>query len=385
MKLEKISAENFRTYERLEMSFADGMNLITGPNGIGKTNILEAIHYLCLTRSFASARDSSCVRADRESFVIRGDFSSDAQRSYSVGATYSRAGGKHIQVNKIPHERHSDHVGRFPIVVFSPDDYALTAEGPIERRRYLDNLLSQAYRSYLVDSVAYRKILKQRNSLLQLYPRPSGFGTTLDAWTNELVKYGSRLVHKRISDMSYINKHLHNAFEFLDLPDEIPAIEYQSGLDIVAQHGADVDTIASSYREALDDIRDQEVGRRRTLIGPHRDELGLTINGRPLRNYASQGQHRTFAMGLKVAQFMYLSDITEETPILLLDDAFDHLDPDRIQSYVQMINEKLRCQTFITTANPGVLDSCIDYTLSANARHVLERTTKDMALPQSDS
>ena len=372
MRLRRVSAKNFRTYDQLDLSFTDGINLITGRNGIGKTNILEAIHYLCLTKSFASARDAACLKQDSSAFVVQGEFVSDSNREYSVVLRYARDTGKRLTVNKVEPERQSEHVGRFPIVVFSPDDYALTADGPEERRRYLDNILSQAYSAYLSDSMAFRQTLRQRNSLLQAYPRPPGFAASLEAWTSELVRYGARIIARRYSDISLINNYLQSAFSYLDLPGEHPEMSYKSGLGLPQNASLSIDEIEARYHVVLENTREKEISRRRTLTGPHRDELDLSINARPLRNFASQGQHRTFAMALKIAQFMYLQDVADETPVLLLDDAFDHLDPYRIERYVRMVSEQLRSQTFITTASSQVLDQCIDYSIPKNSRHDLE-------------
>ncbi|NND70376.1 MAG: DNA replication/repair protein RecF [Rhodothermales bacterium] len=369
MYISDLTLSAFRAHDDFKISFGERINLITGPNGIGKTNLLEAIHYLCLTKSFVSARDATAIREGSDEFVIRGRFVDGGTQSRSVSLQYSKATGKTLQVNKATVERVTGHVGLLPVVVFSPDDYGITAGGPEERRRFLDNMLCQASKTYLADLQNFRHALKQRNSLLvQATSHTATFRSQLDAWSSEVVRHGARVINRRRTDISLINSYLHDSLEQLGLANEVPEMRYRSvpvgDVDRGTSSGGrdlSLEEIEERYFEALVEAGSNDMARRRTSVGPHRDELELFVNGRPLRNYASQGQHRTFAMALKLAKYHYLYKLCETKPILLLDDAFDHLDPERIAGYIHLIQDKLECQAFITTANPGVIESIVQW------------------------
>ncbi|MEO1479054.1 MAG: DNA replication and repair protein RecF, partial [Bacteroidota bacterium] len=195
MHLRRLRLVSFRAHAESTLALAPKVNLLTGPNGAGKTNVLEAIHYLCLSKSFLTSSDAYVLQRDRPFFEAEGDFESERRPSLQVRLVYVPDEGKKLFVNRAPLDRLSDIVGQLPVVVIAPDDYDLTAGGPEERRRFLDNTLSQSKPVYLDDLLKYRRALKQRNALLLHLKRNRGASDAgLDAWTEELVTLGARIV-----------------------------------------------------------------------------------------------------------------------------------------------------------------------------------------------
>lgn len=334
MRLQHLRLHQFRAHAETAATFAPKLNLLHGPNGAGKTNVLEAVHYLCLSKSFLSATDAHPVQHGASFFEVEGVFESDRGMGSKVRLAYVPSGGsngergavgKRAFVNGVALERLADLVGRFPVVVLSPADLALTAGGPEERRRFLDGTLSQAYPVYLNDLLKYRRALKQRNALLQQVRRggslPAG---TLAAWDAELVALGARLIWRRQQFLDGFARFLSDAFHLLDLPNDAPSAAYETVAE-VAEAG-DEAAIAERFLHQLSRVARRERERGRTLVGPHLDEVAFRLNGFDVRPYASQGQHRLFGLALRLATFFFLRERLEETPLLLLDDVFGPFD-----------------------------------------------------------
>ena len=198
MKINSIKLQFFRNHEKTEVEFAPHLNLFTGPNGSGKTNLIDAIHYLCMTRSFVASSDQYVAHHDKKYFMIEGFFEGEIRSSFKVSCSYSRGEGKKIFVNDSPLDRLSDLIGMVPVVVLSPEDRKLTSEGPAERRSFLDSMISQISPKYLRDLMKFRKIRRQRNKLLQEYHGPlSMLKTYLDPWDIQLAETGSAIILKR--------------------------------------------------------------------------------------------------------------------------------------------------------------------------------------------
>jgi DNA replication and repair protein RecF len=361
MHLDRIRLASFRAHIASEVSFAPGVNLLVGPNGIGKTNVLEAIHFLCLSKSFLASQDAYVLRHGDDFFEVEGSFESETGRSMSARIAFVPSEGKRIFINGAPLDRLSDVVGRLPVVVFSPDDYVITAGGPDERRAFLNNILSQARPAYMEDLWAYRRALKQRNELLSQFQNarfgmPDGL---LESWDNELARTGGRVIFERVRFMRMFDRYLAEAYDTLAHAVEQPSITYQTAID-TAEVSNESEAIARfAERIAERRTRDRETGR--TGDGPHRDELVFRLNDSDVRRYASQGQHRTFGMALKLAQFFYLRDRLDETPILLLDDIFDHLDPSRTKAVLDLLSSDRIGQSIITGTRSSLFDDHVDF------------------------
>jgi DNA replication and repair protein RecF len=374
MTLRSLRLRSFRAHASTEVDLAPSVNLLHGPNGVGKTNLLEAIHYLCLTKSFTASRDRYAVRKGAPYFELEGRFEGVRRKPMTVRLVYVPSEGKNVFVNGAPLDRLADIVGRLPVVVFSPDDHKLTAEGPSERRRFLNNILSQARPVYMDDLMKYRRARRQRNEVLRSYKKRSSAppAAELKPWTERLVELGSRVILRRHQFLQAFRDDLRNAYNRIDQVAERPSIEY----DTIGDFDADVtvDEVEARFREELTRKAASERQRGTTLVGPQRDELVFRLDDLAVRRYGSQGQHRTFGMALKLAQYFYLRDRGDETPLLLLDDAFGKLDARRTEVFLTLLTSDDIGQSFITATRRAPFESALDFTAPEHAAfHVTRR------------
>ncbi len=349
MYLRSIQLERFRNHGRTHLEFGGGVNVLHGKNGQGKTNILEAISCLCLTKSFYAASDATLVQFGQSGFNVEGVLCDDAGKEQSVSVTYLQASGaKAVAVNGMPVERLSSVIGMFPVVILAPESNAITFGGPSDRRRFLDLVLSQLSRAYFEDILEYRRILRQRNRMLS----EASQGRTiredvLDPWDRNLAAYGARIVLRRAQFLHDFTGYMLPAYEALVAGREEPGIEYATE-PAVESHETIVE-VGGRLLEKLKESRPEECERGVSLVGPHRDDMVFRINGTDLRKYASQGQHKTFLIALKTAEFAYLKDKREETPILLFDEVMNELDKERSQ---RLLGSAVHLgQTIVTTTD----------------------------------
>lgn len=373
MRVLSLTLTSFRAHRKSRLEFQPGVNLIFGPNGVGKTNVLEAIHTLCLSKSFLSAQDQYVLRRGDEYFEVDGSFEGERRRAVTARLAFVPAEGKRIHVNGAPLDRLSDIVGMLPLVVFAPDDYVITAGGPDERRKFLNNILSQARPAYMEDVWSYRRALRQRNELLSQFQgarmaMPDGL---LESWDAEFVRYASRVISQRQRFLRDFDGYLADAYATMEHVAERPTIRYSTA--VAVDDAPDDACIAERLFERLEDARRRERDLGRTAVGPHRDELIFRLNDLDVRRYASQGQHRTFGMALKLAQFFYLRDRLDETPILLLDDIFDHLDPQRTQAVLTLLASDGVGQSILTATRPQPFVEYLDFRDGANLLIAMRR------------
>jgi len=371
MILHTLHLRSFRAHAESEFELAPSMNLFYGPNGAGKTNVLEAVHYLCLTKSFTASRDRYAVRKEAPYFEVEGTVGHVREEPMAVRLAYVPGEGKSIFVNGVELDRLADIVGTLPVVVFSPEDYDLTAGGPSERRRFVNNILSQARPVYMDDLMKYRRARRQRNEVLRSYkkrpdPPPADL---IEPWTEKLVSLGSRIVHRRQQFLQTFADDLADAYRRIKAVAERPTIEY----DTIAGFGPDAtpDDVAEAFRAALDRKKEQEWDRGTTLVGPQRDELIFRLDDLKVRRYGSQGQHRTFAMALKLAQHFYLQARSDTEPLLLLDDAFGKLDADRTDVFLDLLRSDAVGQSLVTATRREPFEAALAAEPSAHrALHV---------------
>ena len=379
MRLRRLSLSQFRAHSDTTLDAAPGVNLLVGPNGAGKTNVLEALGFLCLGKSFLGAKDPTVVRRGTPHFTVEGAFEGDDRPDVTLRLAVVPGEGKRAFANGAPLDTISAIVGRVPVVILSPADRDLTAGGPVERRRLLDATLSQAYPAYLDDLLRYRRALRQKNALLQQRRRGKALAPgTVDAWDEELAVLGGRVVARRRSFLAEFAGLLVRAHALLGEPGGQLALDYQpsSGPD----DGDDVETL----RRALARTRRRSADLGRTLVGPHLDEVAFTIDGFDLRPYASQGQHRTFALAVRVAQALFFRDRHDEPPVLLLDDVFGPLDPDRSRVVLDLLVAQTLGQSFITAARAEPFDGVVPFEGPAHAAfHVTHGTVAAVDSPLS--
>lgn len=357
MNVAEIRLTNFRNHESSDIRFGSGFNILLGSNGQGKTNVLEAISYLSLTKSFYAANDSTTLQIGREFFEINGTLLTQEKIENRVCVTYQReTGEKQFSINRSRPETLGSVIGRFPIVILSPENSAITFGAPLERRKFLDLILSQVSRVYFDDLLEYRRALKQRNKILtDLRIHRRGGEDLLDPWTEELINYGSRIIHRRRQFVNEFEIYVKRAYYDVVQNHEEPRADYVG----IAEIPDDAAGIAVVLERNFGERRREEIRRGATLVGPHRDELQFSINGISVQRYASQGQHKTLLVALKVAEFFYLKERNEEVPILLLDDVFSELDEHRSKNILEMIGAL--GQTFITSTSEAVFQDSITW------------------------
>lgn len=341
MVLKQIVLQNFRLHKNSSIDFSDNLNLIIGGNGQGKTSILEAIYYLCTTKNLNSASESDVVTFGENNFNTEGIFVDLIENrtrfyydSFKNKKTYF-LDDKQIQSS-------ADVIGKFPVVTLIQPDHAITLGAPSDRRKFIDSIISQASHTYLEILLDYNKVLRQRSSVLWQV-KESRNSTTLDqldAWTDSLIRNGAELIKHRLNFINEFVDYVKDAYKQIIENDEQPNIEYSSISEI------NYENIKERFEEELNALREDEIRRGVNLVGPHRDDYIFYINNNELKRFGSQGQHKTFQIALRFAQYFFIKEKLGKTPIFLMDDIFGELDSfraGRISNYLSQIG-----QAFIT-------------------------------------
>ncbi|MFN6944838.1 MAG: DNA replication/repair protein RecF [Cytophagaceae bacterium] len=338
MYLEKLNLLNFKNYQEANLSFSPGINIISGPNGSGKTNIIDAIHYLSLTKSAFNSQDALSIKDGEEYFIVNGVFKINNKKN-RVSCSLKTGQKKLIQVDKSPYDKASEHIGRFPVVIITPYDTDIVREGSEERRKFLDTIFSQTNPQYLSSLIKYNQVLKQRNSLLKMEEtrrRPEK--TLFEIYDEQLIELGKIIFSIRNQEIQKFLPIFHETYNRISDKKEEVGINYESQL------------FPKNYPDLFRKSFEQDLMLQRTRMGIHKDDLIFTIHDKPLKNFGSQGQQKTFVTALKLSQFVLIKEIKELNPLLLLDDIFDKLDEFRIERLLQMVSEKNFGQIFITDA-----------------------------------
>lgn len=337
MFLQKLYITDFKNYGSAELEFSDKINCFIGLNGAGKTNLLDAIHYLSFCKSYFNPIDQQNIRHDTPLFTVHGTYLRNGDKMDQVSCIQERNQKKIVKLNKKTHERLADHIGLFPLVMVSPYDRDLINDGSEIRRRYIDSVISQFDRIYLDDLIQYNKALLQRNTLLKNFAENRYFEEkSLEVWDEHLIGLGRHIFDKRRDFICSFIPTFQKYFEFITRGKEKVDIGYESQL-----HERD-------FRSLLQENREQDRLARYTTAGIHKDDLEFTIGGHPIKKFGSQGQQKSFVVAIKLAQFDYTRDIKGFKPILLLDDIFDKLDEIRVEQIVRLVSENSFGQVFIT-------------------------------------
>ncbi len=365
---------NFRNHRESVLEFGDGVNALLGDNGEGKTNILEAISYLSLTKSFYASADATVVQIGQDGFEIEGVIVSGGGVAHRVHVGYDVPGAvKVYEIDGARPERLSSVIGQFPIVILSPENGAITFGGPAERRRFMDLTLSQISPAYLETLFEYRRVVRQRNRLL-LDARMRGTQpeALLEPWDEGLALHGSILVERRQKFVEEFAGYVVRSYgDLVEGGGERPGIVYET-MCVMGGGSAQREAVADGIRGLVRHLRSEELRRGTTLVGPHRDNLRFTLSDVPVQEYASQGQHKSFLVALKIAEFAYLRERRGERPILLLDDVFSELDGRRSARMLHLV-EGLG-QTIITATEVRPFGAAIVWN-DANRKFTVERGT----------
>lgn len=336
MWLQKISVINFKNYSEAELSFSNTVNAFTGNNGAGKTNILDAIHYLSLCKSYFNPIDSQQIKQGEDVFMIQGTFQKD-EKDELIYCGLKRNQKKKFKRNKKEYQRLADHIGIFPLVMISPNDISLIIEGSEERRRFIDNVISQTDSHYLDELISYNKSLLNRNALLKQISVSGKYDTALmEIYDEQLILSGNKIFEKRKSFMIEFRDIFNKHYQYLSEDAEQVELVYDSPL------------LTSSFSEILRKNSERDLILERTSSGIHKDELSFTIHGMVLKKFGSQGQQKSFLIALKLAQYTFLHKQKGFEPLLLLDDIFDKLDDARTTKLMKMVSDKDFGQIFIT-------------------------------------
>lgn len=328
MRLERIKYENFRNHRLSLFEPSEGINLIYGRNGSGKTSILDGIHYCALTRGFVSATDGECLSFSSDYFLLDSRFLGESGSGVSVKISYKKEKEKQITVNNSEIKPFSRHIGTVPCITFSPPEIVIVNGAPAERRRFINNAISQTDRRYLDDLLSYKRVLQQRNALLaQLYEKNSRYDGMLSLWTENLSRLAASIVYARVRFISAYIQQFRELYGQLCLNEE-PSLVYRCSLGKISEDHS-VEELYNRFLQKFEETEKQEIQRAQTMSGPHRDDLLFMINGHEIKKYASQGQLRTFLIALKLSLHQYFYAITGEKPICLLDDIFSELDAER--------------------------------------------------------
>ena len=336
MILKSLSLLNYKNFESKTFTFNEKINCIVGNNGIGKTNVLDAIYHLSFGKSYFNPVATQNIKHETDFFVINGDYLKHG-KSEKIIISLKRGQKKVIKRNGKPYEKFSEHIGFLPLVIISPADRDLILEGSDTRRKFIDSVISQSNKSYLSDLISYNKILSQRNALLKYFALNHTFNQdTLDVYNGQLLNYGSKIFKQRAQFLEAFIPVFKARYEAISSGNENVNLTYQSDL----------------FENTLDVLLMKALNKDKALqytsVGIHKDDLQFNIDEHPIKKFGSQGQQKSFLIALKLAQFDFIKKQSGDNPILLLDDIFDKLDDQRVSQIIKLVDNENFGQLFIS-------------------------------------
>lgn len=336
MYLQKLSLFNFKNFESQSFDFQEKINCFVGDNGVGKTNILDAIYYLSFGKSYFNPVATQNIRHQQDFFMVEGAYILN-DRKETIVCSLKRGQKKVIKRNDKEYERFSDHIGHLPLVIISPADRDLITEGSDTRRKFIDSVISQSDRAYLKTLINYNKVLAQRNSLLKYFAANRTFDSlNLKVYNEQLEQYGTVIYNKRKAFLAEFTPIFVDRYKAISNAKELVSLSYKTQLN----------------DGLLTDLLEQYIEKDRVLqftsVGIHRDDIQLQIDGYPVKKFGSQGQQKSFLIALKLAQFDFIKNQSKVKPILLLDDIFDKLDANRVAQIIELVNQDEFGQLFIS-------------------------------------
>ncbi len=341
--IDHLQIASFRNYQQQEARFHPYLNLISGENAQGKSNLLESIYYLSVHRSFRTNRDQELVNWNASNFLIKGDFVSE-NINYHIRIYYEYNGRLKISINNNPTKRY-EKLQLFPVVIFNPEDLQIIRDSPSVRRRFLNLLLSRLKPQYLSDLKEYQRALMQRNRLLKERYHNRNIDALLEPWDQALIKSGSEIIHSRVALIKQLEKEAQLFFLKITNYGEKLSLFYNSSIN----YCSDLSETMRNYRLLLLEKRNDELRKKITTIGPHIDDLTISINDHDARYFSSQGQKRTAALALKIAEVNIIKKDINNYPIIILDDVFSEFDACRREHLLDFLRNNTG-QCFISTA-----------------------------------
>lgn len=357
MELTRLVLRQFRNYAELNQQFSAGLNLLVGGNAQGKSNLLEAIYLLATTKSMRGARDAELIAWEARAAVVSGWVRRDRQPDTELEVVLSRDEGKTLAAHGARVPRTGDFVGQLQVVAFCAADLEIVRGEPARRRRFLDLEISQISPSYCHALGRYRRVVEQRAQLLKSLRGRSVAGSEalLATWTEQLIQYGAPIVARRARYLADLGERAGAIHHELTEGREHLTVGYRCSFPIAGAESAEA--VAVAFREALARVADDERRRGLCLVGPHRDDVAFLFDGHDARPYGSQGQQRTIALSLRLAELDLMEEVAGEPPVCLLDDVFSDLDDRRRAQLFERIGE--RCQTLVTCARLGALPETV--------------------------
>jgi len=348
MYLKELSLVNFKNYTDASLQFCEKINCFVGENGVGKTNILDAIHYLALCKSNFNPVDTQNIRFDEEFSVIQGSYIRE-DKEEDIYCSIRRQKSKIFKRNRKEYQRLADHIGLFPLVMISPADSVLISGGSEERRRFLNEVIAQFDRNYLENMIRYNRALQQRNKLLKDFAAKGRFqADLLEVWDEQLILYGEPVYEVRKDFIDKLLPVFRDIYAHVSGMKEEIVMAYESQLS------------SMPFRELLQASIAKDRALQYTSAGVHKDDLLMTLGPLPLKKIGSQGQQKTLLVALKLAEFEYISKLKGVRPTLLLDDLFDKFDRNRVKQIISLVSDNRFGQIFISDTNEERLLGIID-------------------------
>jgi DNA replication and repair protein RecF len=367
LRLKSISIENFRNHSYLEFEPGQQITNIYGSNGSGKTTILEAIHFCALTKGFSGNSDRECLKFGEEMFSIHSSFENEKGSEIKVVVAYTIQKEKRIMVNDQELQTFSKHIGLIPCVTFTPRELVIITGGPAERRRFMDTAICQYDRKYISDLLQYRRVLQQRNALLSSNEDLSKIETSFEVLTDQLIQKAVEIITARDFFIRKFSVMLDDVFRWHQ-KDTNYEIIYQPSL-FNGEKPLSKEEMQTLCRERYSIIKRQELSRKQTLEGPHRDDLLFYFNGMEIKKFASQGQQRAFLIAMKMTLHAYLLERSGDNPITLFDDLFSELDEKVSSEMIKKLTSK--GQVIITSTNKREGKGIVAFSIDENKRKMI--------------
>jgi DNA replication and repair protein RecF len=336
MYLQKISLVNFKNIESQTFDFQQKINCFVGDNGVGKTNVLDAIYYLSFAKSYFNSVAIQNIKHDEPFFMIEGEYILN-DRTEKIVCSLKRGQKKVLKRNGKNYEKFSEHIGQIPLVIISPADRDLVTEGSDTRRKFIDGVISQQNKTYLQDLISYNKVLSQRNALLKYFAANRTFDAlNLSVYNEQLATYGTKIYEVRKDFLEKFIPIFNEKYQIISGDKESVNLIYKSQLQDF------------SMLEALKKSLEKDKISQYTTSGIHKDDLNFEIEEYPIKKFGSQGQQKSYLIALKLAQFEFIKQQSNIIPILLFDDIFDKLDENRVLQIIELVNNDEFGQIFIT-------------------------------------
>ena len=348
MLLENLSLLYFKNYEEASLSFSEHINCFIGDNGSGKTNLLDAIHYLSMTKSAFPGTETQSIKQGEDFFMVKGRFEIEGAK-HTVQVSMKQGQKKTVTHNKVVYEKLSDHIGQFPVVLISPYDTDLIREGSEERRKYFDSLISQLNHTYLEQLIQYNYLLKQRNSLLKQFAERHYYDRDyLHILNEQLIPFAEQLTQEREKFLKEFVPVFQKHYRHISDSSETVTLTYKSQL------------LGADYTHLMHQAERKDLALQRTTVGPHKDDFVFLMDGNPVKSFGSQGQQKSYVIALKLAHFEVMDQRHHHKPLLLLDDIFDRLDEKRITKLMQMVAAHTFGQIFLTDTHLDRTDRILE-------------------------